>query len=92
MCSFLGSNGMHLVILALSGTNDVTALIQSTSSGHVVMHVRCLLNNLEYIAKYRIRLRMMAKRNKMLQFLSLLALASIMHRQRSCMRLENLFP
>ncbi len=40
LCSFLSLNGKHLVLLAVSGVNDVMTLFTSDSEGNVVLHVR----------------------------------------------------
>lgn len=39
MCSFLSPEGRHMVLLAISGINDVMTVIRSGSSGEVVLHV-----------------------------------------------------
>ena len=39
MCSFLSLNGKHLVLLAISGVEDVMTLFASDSAGNVVLHV-----------------------------------------------------
>jgi hypothetical protein len=39
LCSFLSPEGKHLVLLALSGINDVMSLIKSTDAGNVSIHV-----------------------------------------------------
>lgn len=41
LCSFLNDKGKHVVLLAFSGINNVSALFQSDSaSGKVIVHVR----------------------------------------------------
>jgi hypothetical protein len=39
MCSFLSLTGKHLVILAISGVEDVMTLFTSDSEGNVALHV-----------------------------------------------------
>ena len=39
MCSFLSLTGKHLVLLAISGVEDVMTLFASDSEGNVVLHV-----------------------------------------------------
>lgn len=39
MCSFLSVTGKHLVLLAISGVEDVMTLFTSDSEGNVVLHV-----------------------------------------------------
>jgi hypothetical protein len=39
MCSFLSLTGKHLVLLAISGVEDVMTLFTSDSEGNVVLHV-----------------------------------------------------
>ncbi|KAA8569968.1 hypothetical protein EYC84_002306 [Monilinia fructicola] len=39
-CSFLSSEGKHIVLLAISGINDVMTLFESGSDGKVVLKVR----------------------------------------------------
>ena len=39
-CSFLGREGKHLVLLAISGVDDVMTMFTSDSDGNVVLHVR----------------------------------------------------
>lgn len=38
-CSFLNSDGKHIVLLAISGVNNVMTLFKSDSDGNVVMEV-----------------------------------------------------
>ena len=40
LCSFLNAAGQHLVLLAVSGINDVMSLFRSSDSGHVMLHIR----------------------------------------------------
>ncbi|KAJ9263922.1 hypothetical protein DTO212C5_7340 [Paecilomyces variotii] len=40
LCSFLRSDGLHLVLLAISGTNDVLTVFQSSDKGEVVIQAR----------------------------------------------------
>lgn len=44
MCSFLSNEGKHLVLLAISGIDDVMTMFTSDNDGNVVMHV-CLLTH-----------------------------------------------
>ena len=39
-CSFLSREGKHLVLLAISGVDDVMTMFTSDSDGNVVLHVR----------------------------------------------------
>jgi hypothetical protein len=39
LCSFLSSGSKHLVLLAISGANDVMTMFTSDSDGNVVIHV-----------------------------------------------------
>jgi len=39
MCSFLGLQGKHLVVLAISGVDDVMTLLTSDTEGNVVLRV-----------------------------------------------------
>lgn len=39
MCSFLSLTGKHLVLLAITGAEDVMTLFKSDSDGNVVLHV-----------------------------------------------------
>ena len=39
MCSFLSLTGKHLVLLAISGVEDVMTLFTSDSEGNVILHV-----------------------------------------------------
>jgi hypothetical protein len=39
MCSFMSLTGKHLVLLAISGVDDVMTLFTSDSEGNVVLHV-----------------------------------------------------
>jgi hypothetical protein len=41
MCSFLSLEGKHLVLLAISGVDDVMTLFTSDSDGNVVLRVCC---------------------------------------------------
>ncbi|KAH9219222.1 glycoside hydrolase superfamily [Leptodontidium sp. 2 PMI_412] len=40
MCSFLSLTGKHLVLLAITGAEDVMTLFKSDSDGNVVLHIR----------------------------------------------------
>ncbi|KAK0113571.1 hypothetical protein ONS95_013820 [Cadophora gregata] len=40
MCSFLSLTGKHLVLLAITGVDDVMTLFTSDSDGNVVLHIR----------------------------------------------------
>ena len=40
MCSFLSLTGKHLVLLAISGVEDVMTLFTSDPEGNVILHVR----------------------------------------------------
>ncbi|KAG4439088.1 hypothetical protein IFR05_005430 [Cadophora sp. M221] len=40
MCSFLSLTGKHLVLLAITGVEDVMTLFKSDSDGNVVLHIR----------------------------------------------------
>ncbi len=40
MCSFLSPQGRHLVLLAVSGIDNITSLFRSSDSGRVVLQVR----------------------------------------------------
>ncbi|KAI0169148.1 glycoside hydrolase family 36 protein [Hypoxylon sp. FL1284] len=40
MCSFLGSQGKHLVLLGVSGVANVMTLLRSSDSGSVKLHIR----------------------------------------------------
>ncbi|KAI1136070.1 glycoside hydrolase family 36 protein [Hypoxylon sp. FL0543] len=40
MCSFLGPQGRHLVLLGVSGPNNVITLLRSSGSGSVKLHIR----------------------------------------------------
>lgn len=42
MCSFLSLQGKHIVLLAISGVEDVMTLFTSDSQGNVVLTVRPL--------------------------------------------------
>lgn len=39
LCAFMNSKGQHLVLLAISGTNDVMSLFRSDEDGNVILHV-----------------------------------------------------
>ena len=39
MCSFLSSGGKHLVLLGISGVDDVMTLFTSDNQGNVVLRV-----------------------------------------------------
>jgi hypothetical protein len=43
MVAFLSPKGKHLVLLALSGLNDVAAVFRHSESGQPLLHVRTLL-------------------------------------------------
>lgn len=45
MCSFLSLTGKHLVLLAISGVDDVMTLFTSDADGNVVLHV-CVGNTI----------------------------------------------
>ncbi|CZR55817.1 related to seed imbibition protein Sip1 [Phialocephala subalpina] len=40
MCSFMSTTGKHLVLLAISGTDDVMTMFTSDNDGNVVIHIR----------------------------------------------------
>lgn len=40
LCSFLSPQGKHLVILGISGLNDVMTLFRSSESGELLIHIR----------------------------------------------------
>ena len=40
MCSFLSVTGKHLVLLGISGVDDVMTLFTSDSEGNVILRVR----------------------------------------------------
>lgn len=40
LAAFVDSKGQHLVLLALSGINDVMSVFQSDESGNVQLHLR----------------------------------------------------
>lgn len=40
MCSFLSTTGKHLVLLAISGVDDVMTMFTSDNDGNVVIHIR----------------------------------------------------
>ncbi|KAI2472617.1 glycoside hydrolase family 36 protein [Annulohypoxylon bovei var. microspora] len=40
MCSFLSDEGQHLVLLGVSGPDNVTTLLRSSESGSVKLHIR----------------------------------------------------
>ncbi|KAI8630117.1 glycoside hydrolase family 36 protein [Xylariaceae sp. FL1651] len=40
MCSFLNREGRHLVLLGISGRNNVQTLLRSSDSGPVIIHLR----------------------------------------------------
>lgn len=42
MASFMSSEGLHLVALAVSGVNDVNAFIKPSESGGLVLYVSSL--------------------------------------------------
>jgi hypothetical protein len=39
MCSFLSITGKHLVLLGISGVDDVMTMFTSDDEGHVIMEV-----------------------------------------------------
>jgi hypothetical protein len=39
MCSFLDSQGRHLVLMAISGVEDILAIFESDEAGNVVLSV-----------------------------------------------------
>lgn len=41
MSSFLSLSGKHLVLLAISGVDDVMTVFKSDSEGNVIMRVGC---------------------------------------------------
>lgn len=47
MCSFLSLTGKHLVLLAITGVDEVMTLFTSDSEGNVVLHVG--LGTLSYV-------------------------------------------
>ena len=51
LCSFLRTDGVHLVMLAVSGINNVLTLFQSGDSGEVVVNA---LNDNEETAKFQV--------------------------------------
>ena len=40
LCSFLNPEGRHLVLLAVSGINNILTVLQSNDAGRVVLHIR----------------------------------------------------
>lgn len=46
MCSFLSLEGKHLVLLAVSGVDDVMTLIKSDQGGNVILRVRNVINTM----------------------------------------------
>ena len=39
LCSFLNYQGKHLVLLGVSGVNNVITVFRSNEAGHVTLHV-----------------------------------------------------
>jgi hypothetical protein len=46
MCSFLSTGGKHLVLLGISGVDDVMTLFTSDNQGNVVLRVRALISSI----------------------------------------------
>lgn len=45
MCSFLSVTGKHLVLLGISGVDDVMTMFTSDDEGNVIMKVRGISSN-----------------------------------------------
>ncbi len=69
MCSFLSNGGKHLVLLAISGVEDVMSMFLSDKDGNVILRVcgEILVLPLSiFINKFRSA--MMAQRNESREF------------------------
>lgn len=67
MCSFLSSDGKHIVLLAISGVDDVMTLITSDKDGNVVLRVRRSSLSSGNILLTRLRFEMTVPRSRYLQ-------------------------
>lgn len=52
LCSFMEPGGRHLVLLAISGVNDVMTLFKSDSYGNVVIEACSIEVSLKYVQEY----------------------------------------
>lgn len=52
LCSFMEPGGRHLVLLAISGVNDVMTLFKSDSYGNVVIEACSIEVSLRYVQEY----------------------------------------
>jgi hypothetical protein len=50
MCSFMDLAGRHLVLLAISGIDDVLTLFQTDGDGNVIIHVCSVPSALRFLA------------------------------------------